>query len=275
MKICILSGGLGNQMFEYAFFLACKHRGIRIVLNRDLYEKNQMHNGYLLEDVFGVQNDEVTNSSKLSVLVTRIVRRYHPFKLVYTDKPLTYCEDAFQTRRLFYDACFIHPNYFEGIEEQIRQSFVFKKVDLNNVNLGNKMLCENSVSIHIRRGDFLDNPIYGVCDETYYINAIEYIKNRIEEPNFYIFSDDQEWSAKFMQKLGLRGKCITHNKGKDSYKDMYLMTCCRHNIIANSTFSWWGAWLNNYEDKIVIAPNKWTITLPMVKPQKGWNMLEI
>ena len=275
MKYLILSGGLGNQMFEYAFYLACKQIGIRIKLNRDLYEINRMHNGYLLGEVFGVSNGEVCRSNKLSVLFTRIMRKYHPLNLVYTEQPLLYCEDAFLTKKKVYDGCFIHPRYFEGIEDIIHQSFVFRKIDLNNVNLGNKMSCEDSVSLHIRRGDFLNNPIYGVCDEDYYRKSVEYIKQKIEKPIFYIFSDDQEWSENLIKKLGVDYFMVSSNKGKDSYKDMYLMTRCRHNVIANSTFSWWGAWLNENKDKIVVSPNKWTITINMDYRLPNWVYIEV
>ena len=98
---------------------------------------------------------------------------------------------------------------------------------------------------------------------------------QIEKPIFYIFSDDQEWSENLIKKLGVDYFMVSSNKGKDSYKDMYLMTRCRHNVIANSTFSWWGAWLNENKDKIVVSPNKWTITINMDYRLPNWVYIEV
>ena len=275
MKYLILSGGLGNQMFEYAFYLSCKNKGIKLKLNRDLYEVSRMHNGYLLGHVFGVPESEVTKSSKLSVFITRIIHRYHPAHLVYSDTPMMFSEKAFRTNRIFIDGCFINPLYFESIRELISKAFVFREIDSYNMCLGERMLSDNSVSIHIRRGDYLNNPVYGVCNEDYYEKAIRHIEKQVSNPSFFVFSDDLEWSDKLMRYLGVNYKLITINTGVDSYKDMYLMTRCRHNIIANSTFSWWGAWLNNNPGKIVIAPNKWTTSIYMDKTEDCWNQLEV
>ena len=119
------------------------------------------------------------------------------------------------------------------------------------------MESRESVSIHIRRGDYLKYPFFQVCDPPYFKRAIEFIRSEVENPFFYVFSDDLEWSADFMKDTGADYQIVDHNRGKDSYKDMYLMTRCHHNIIANSSFSWWGAWLVDYRDKIVVRPNGW------------------
>lgn len=273
-KQLILSGGLGNQMFEYAFFLSCKSKGVELCLNRSLYEYNRMHNGYLLGKVFGVPEKEVLAVNRWTVYTTRFIRRYHPSRLVYTDKVMTYCEDAYRTRRPYYDGVFISEHYFKDIEEQVRMAFEFKDIDSLNQNIGNELLSRDSVSLHIRRGDFLNNPIYGVCDESYYSKAIDYMCSKVSNPVFYIFSDDADWSKRLMEKFGVRYQLFTHNQGADSYKDMYLMSCCRHNIIANSTFSWWGAWLNTNKNKIVVAPNKWTLKHYMDHSLSNWVALE-
>lgn len=275
MKQLILSGGLGNQMFQYAFFLSCKKKGMQVKLNSDLYEVNKMHNGYMLKQAFGVSDEEMVKASWLSALKTRLLRRYHPLNLVYSDKPMVYDESVFKTRARYLDGCFINSHYFSDIQNEVRLAFEFKSIDSANLELMIRMHHCNSVSLHIRRGDYLKNPIYGVCDEKYYENAIAAIKSMVDTPKFYVFSDDTEWCEGFMRKQYVDYRIINHNTGRDSYKDMYLMTRCRHNIIANSTFSWWGAWLNNNEEKIVMSPNKWTTTIPLDKPQNGWHLLEV
>ena len=275
MKYLFLSGGLGNQMFEYAFFLSCKQRGMKIKLNSDLYNVNRMHNGYLLDYAFGVDNDEVSTSNALSVFLTRLLRRYHPCGLVYSDKPMVYDETAFTTNARFFDGCFINPAYFADIQQDVRKAFIFKNIDGCNLELNAELSHCNSVSVHIRRGDYLKNPVYGVCDEAYYVKAMRCIAEKVENPKFFVFSDDTTWCEGFMRKQRVDCQIINHNTGRDSYKDMYLMTRCRHNIIANSTFSWWGAWLNDNKEKIIIAPDKWTTGIMMNDPLEKWTFIEV
>lgn len=115
-----------------------------------------------------------------------------------------------------------------------------------------------SISIHIRREDYLRDfnvPVYGnICTDTYYRNAIDYIKQRIPQAHFYIFSDDKQ----FINNLKIDNSTIINqgNRLKD-IQEMMLMSKCRHNIVANSSFSWWAAWLNENPDKIVLAPDIW------------------
>lgn len=118
---------------------------------------------------------------------------------------------------------------------------------------------ENTVSVHVRRGDY-QSPAFidtlgKCCDIGYYIRAIDYMKKQVDSPRFVVFSDDMEWAK---SNLPLNNAIyVVHNTGADSWQDMYLMSLCKHNIIANSSFSWWGAWLNENEKKIVIAPEYW------------------
>lgn len=116
-----------------------------------------------------------------------------------------------------------------------------------------------TVSIHIRRGDYLSQQFsagFGnCCPLAYYREAIHYMKTYLDDITFVLFSDDMDWVK---MNLPLDNAIyVDHNHGVDSWQDMYLMSMCQHNIIANSTFSWWGAWLNDNTDKIVIAPKRW------------------
>ena len=117
----------------------------------------------------------------------------------------------------------------------------------------------NSVSLHVRRGDYLNLKNIGVLDVDYYKQAVAYIRKNVEKPTFYIFSDDLDWCKK---SLGFLDDCIYVDRTETEIDDLKLMSCCQHNIIANSSFSWWGAWLNKNPKKTVIAPKSWLLNDP-------------
>ena len=114
--------------------------------------------------------------------------------------------------------------------------------------------------MHVRRGDYITDPLaityHGVCSPEYYKSAIAYIEQHVDNPHFFIFSDDYEWSKENFKFINHPVTCVQGSEGKD-YEDMELIRECKHNIIANSTFGWWGAWLNPKKDKIMIGPKKW------------------
>ena len=151
--------------------------------------------------------------------------------------------------------------YFIEFEDQIRKDFAFKSpLNEKNSQLVKQISETNSVSIHLRRGNYVSDPstsvVHGTCDLEYYRNAAKLVAEKIGDPVFYIFSDDPEW-VKENLIVDFPSVYVNHNSGKEGYNDMRLMSHCKHNIIANSTFSWWGAWLNENREKIVVAPKKW------------------
>ena len=125
-------------------------------------------------------------------------------------------------------------------------------VDDRNINIANKMREEESVSIHIRRNEYVTNNLSVVSDR-YYKQAIDIINHRVNDPHYYVFSDDLDYCQNLL--AGMEHTLIDWNRKNQSFRDMQLMTYCKHNIIANSTFSFWGAYLGTNEDKMVIAPN--------------------
>jgi len=151
--------------------------------------------------------------------------------------------------------------YFQAFEEDIRREFSFMAplVGLSKDIADNINSC-NSVSLHIRRGDYISDSktaeTLTLCSLNYYRKGIEYIAERVDTPEFYIFSDDISWVK---ENLNVDFPCcyVDHNHDEQSFNDMHLMSLCRHHIIANSSFSWWGAWLNARRDKIVVAPRLW------------------
>ncbi len=187
------------------------------------------------------------NKQKLNVLSEKQFE-YNPTYLQTQDN--SYVIGNFQSEK-----------YFTSIQDIIRKDFQFKKpLETENEQWKKKIENCHSISLHIRRGDYLsiakNASKFSQLSLQYYQDAIKYISNKIEKPIFFIFSDDSEW-VKANVKTDFQMHFIDNNKGKNNYRDMQLMSCCKHNIIANSTFSWWGAWLNNNQDKMVIAPNAW------------------
>lgn len=271
MDSVLLINGLGNQMSQYAFYLQKKEINKSTALITFCNE----HNGFELNGVF---NLNIRTSFKEKVL-------YVIFRLLITEKyklifipiknilALLGCkiirenyDYSFKKEFLekgsginYYFGGWHSEKYFENITEKLFKSFQF---NLPNDELNKRYIKSikqnNSISIHIRRGDFLNkdniNLFGGVCTQLYYQKAIDMIETKFEDAHFFAFSNDMEWvknNLKFRQAT-----FINNNTGNNSWKDMYLMSICKHNIIANSTFSWWGAWLNKNENKTVICPHR-------------------
>lgn len=270
MKI-LFTGGLGNQMFEYALVMALRQNGFRPKIDISYYDFFQMHNGYEMDRVFGIKENTV-NKQGLHMFWLRTLHRLRPMGLYHVDasqfdesilhNPATYLFGYWQDER-----------YFSGIEDNVRKTFTFKDIDDKNIEIANNMQSHNSVSLHIRRGDYAEFGMTLMGDD-YYRKAIEYITNTVDNPFFYVFSDDEEAAKEIADNAGINYLLISHNRGNDSYKDMYLMSQCKHNIIANSSFSWWGAWLNDNIEKMVIAPKVWSEKKLFFKPQcDSWTLI--
>lgn len=180
--------------------------------------------------------------------------------LIKESKDLVYEPQIFSvSTSKYYDGYWQSEKYFDNCIANIRDAFKFPKLDSINQNLIEKLNGKISVSIHIRRGDYLKDPLFrGLTDIDYYNRAIQYILNVVNVDCFVIFSNDIEWCKQNIAQLtNLECVFVNWNKGVNSFRDMQLMSLCKHNIIANSSFSWWGAWLNNNPEKIVITPLKW------------------
>lgn len=270
----LINGGLGNQMFQYAFYLSLKAKGIDCCLDNTLFNYAKTHQGYELERVFGI-SETARRQSPLHNFIVRILYKYKPQRIVFCDKPYRYCMDAYITKCRYYSGCWIHPSYFVGIEDKVKEVFHFQNIDEKNKHFAKEIAGFESVSLHIRRGDYLSNPIYAVCNEDYHRKAINWINDRLEKPIFIVFSDDVEWCKEYLKQFSIEFQMVDWNKGRDSYKDMFLMSQCKHNIIANSTFSWWGAWLNANMNKVVVAPTLWTTEDKMDFKLPNWYMLDI
>ncbi|MCF2447073.1 alpha-1,2-fucosyltransferase [Dyadobacter sp. CY345] len=275
MNKVLLYGGLGNQMFQYALFLALNEKGIRSRVSISEYFGHVHHNGFAMSHAFDLdlpfpvnfQNFFLTNGrplfeNKLSYFLLRQILKVQKKTVsIYKEKKeFVRDENVFKQRGVTLMGTWQAEAYFEDIENVVRKNFAFRKpTDRKNIDLSREISERNAVSIHIRRGDYL-NAIWAgshmvIKDKVYFENAIELIENSTDNPHFYIFSDDMAWVKDNIRITNCT--YVDHNSGMDSYLDMYLMSLCKHNIISNSTFSWWGAWLNANKAKIVVMPDRW------------------
>ena len=176
------------------------------------------------------------------------------------DIPFDY-ENVTRKEDGFYDGYWQNENNFLPIRDKILEVFSFPQFnDKRNIELAELITNKRAVSCHVRRGDYLKDPLYGVCTSEYYVKAIDEINRKVSPDLYCVFSDDVKWCKENLGEIIGKDKEIVFvdwNKGENSFRDMQLMSLCNHNIIANSSFSWWGAWLNNHDDKVVVAPNIW------------------
>ena len=274
MKIVKYIGGLGNQMFIYAFSVALRETFRQeILVDTHYYKSRNFHNGLEIERIFGIHLTEAKLSDKVKMswyfpnywidyhLLGKLPARKNTVRELPGQKVnLELLDDSSDK---FYDGYWQSYQYFDSCRDVILKEFTFPKISMEdklnfelNERLNNE---ENSVGIHIRRGDYLKNWKYrGLCGIDYYQKAIAYILEHIKSPKFFLFSDDIDWVKENISPL-LKGYDVTFvnwNHSINSYKDMQLMAMCKNLIIANSSFSWWAAYLNQ-NNPIVVAPEKW------------------
>jgi hypothetical protein len=276
MIITHLKGGLGNQMFQYAAGLALaeKHH-VDLKLDLSFLEASTGSSEFTKRnfdlDIFDF-NYHVASSSEIKLFtgkeksfLYRVRRKFFSSSIkqkIYRYDQLNF-DPGFAALGpdVFMDGYFQSPHYFLKAEDQIRSHFRFKNAATGrNKELAGEIGACNSVSIHVRRGDYLSPvnlSLFGnIATLDYYSKAISKMKAELTDPKFYVFSDDAEW-VKQNITVDAPVTYIDFNSGDNSFEDMRLMSLCRHNIIANSSFSWWGAWLNDNSSKKVIAPSAW------------------
>lgn len=276
MKIVNISGGLGNQMFQYAFLLAMREAtGDDVLMDVSKFATYKLHNGFELEMVFNVTARCATKEELKRVTryttnykLSRIYRKFLPNKKTEVVEPMpacTYNENIFVEAKgdKFYEGIWQNYKYFNHVREVILREFTYRQpLSTQNKVYSDKFAKGTTVSMHIRRGDYLLHKNYvGLCGLDYYTKAIAYVKEKYgEEVQFAIFSNDMQWCKDNILPLldGYEYTLVDWNKGKESYNDIRLMSACKVNIIANSSFSWWPAYLNENDGREVIAPAKWT-----------------
>lgn len=291
MIIIRVMGGLGNQLQQYALYRKFGSLGIAAKLDVSWFSADiqaQMRAPRPLELCrFEDLPMETANTDEVRALLgrtyeeragitERIRRRLAPGTLPVFEESKMFHEEIFSLRDRYLVGYFACEAYYADILKMLQKEIRFPKSD----NPGNRetmeeMQTQTAVSIHVRRGDYLDAVnaanFGGICTDEYYDRAIDYIKERFPEAVFYIFSDDTDYVRARFQ--GQEYRIVDWNRGKDSFYDMQLMSCCRHNICANSTFSFWGARLNPHDGKCMIRPSihRNTQICPPQELQKLWR----
>jgi hypothetical protein len=273
MDVVVIFNGLGNQMSQYAFYLSKANVSTS---TRFLFSKksNKIHNGYELNSVFGIEyNDSLINKAlylifrvagyKKFPFISRPVIRILNFLGVsivnenddYNFKP-QYLLPSKGLR--FYVGGWHSEKYFLRVKDRVRKAFEFNLTNIGTENLEvlEQIKGSNSVSVHIRRGDFLDSDNYNklgaVCTLNYFVRAIDKMKSLVDQPHFFFFTNDPSWVKAHFYAPGFT--LIDINTGDNSWKDMFLISNCSHHINSNGSFSWWSSWLNQRAHPFVIVP---------------------
>lgn len=281
MRIVNITGGLGNQMFQYAFALSLKEAfpNEEVLIDTSHYHTIcfkhykgiNLHNGYEINNVFPNANLPIAGVKQIAkvsyyipnYVLSRIGRKVLPQRKTELIPPYSknysYIPETYRPGDCYYEGFWQCIKYFEHIRPILQMVFAHPDPDGFNKGLIDKIRFCNSVGIHVRRGDYLNEPEFrGICGIDYYKKGIDNVLSDEKTHVFFVFSNDIQWCKENIEPLvgGKEIHYVTENKGKNSCWDMFLMTYCKDLIIANSSFSWWGAFLNQTVGR-VIAPYPW------------------
>jgi len=265
-------GGVGNQMFQYAFAYSLSQK-INVPLKIDIsafefYDIRQYALDHYCIDLDIATEDDVCRlkyppESLVAKFIRKLIRQSKLLaKTYYKESSFQFDKNVFnQSGDVYFEGYWQSEKYFSNYRVDLLKLFVLKDpVHAKSRFYQQQILDSHAVSLHIRRGDYVTdektNSFHGTCNLNYYKNAVSYITSQGKNPCFFVFSDDLSWAK---ANLGFIENFSFIELGTDSldHEEMWLMSQCEHNIIANSSFSWWGAWLNQHPNKIVIAPCRW------------------
>lgn len=281
MIITAIFGGLGNQMFQYACGRALALRtGNEMKLDLRLVKDRTPREGFTYRDYelnyFNIQSKIATNSESrrfapnLWAETPCLYKKMFEIKRKLLNRQLFEETDSFYNKNIeqITDEAYLYgyfqsEKYFKDYAADIRKEFVLKSsLSVSGLKIFDKIhKTDCSCSIHVRRGDFLQNEIHNVCTTQYFKDAIQKMTSLFDgKISFFCFSDDIEWIKVNIRPLAENMIIVEHDSSRPNIEDMILMSKCSHHIIPNSSFSWWGAWLNPSEEKKVIAPKRWSAT---------------
>jgi len=289
----MIFNGLGNQMSQYAFYLIKKKKSAstRFIF---LKKSANVHNGYELDNVFGITKKD-TIGDKLLYFIYLLISHRKPavvlkpvirlfgllgMTVVYEDDDYSFRHKLLEPSRgiRYYVGGWHSDKYFVDIKDRVLSEFRFdySRIGAANVEILAKIKACTSVSVHVRRGDFLSPENYlkfgSVCTFDYFLSAIRKMRSLVEKPHFFFFTNDFTWVKDNFVEDDFT--IVNINIGADSWKDMLLISNCLHNICSNGSFSWWSSYLNNNENKIVIVPKNFMVNkhIPDVYPE-DWIQL--
>lgn len=276
MVVINTKGGLGNQMFQYALYLTMRNAGKDVKICTEHFDwamtekrhQIQSHGKkFLIEEIFTTKGIRAAPQEvgKLGTVRMDFISRARR-KLGLEKKTHLFeekmgrpsIEQLLALDNVFLDGYWQRFDYFGSAEAAIRNEYTYAyPLTDRNEEIAERIKESDSVSIHVRRNDYLNAPAYVIHSEDYYQKAMGAVSDKLSAPVFYCFSDDPEWCKAHLSKLGYEFVFVDWNLGEQSYRDMQIMSLCKANIITNSTFSMWAAWLNPNADKIVIRPERY------------------
>lgn len=297
MIIIKLAGGLGNQMFQYALGrkLSIENEN-PLFLDPSELKNYSMPREYRLNR-FYIEANIVDEDFSFNLL-TRIMGgfRNKPYSHLTNKIFRMFPNQLFQEikeNKLSYNSSYLNisknsilygywqnERYFIDIRNTLLKDFLIKgDVSRKNQKYLDEITNKQAIAVHIRRGDYVNNKenlsIYSQCDESYYYSAINYITQNVQFPELFIFSDDMPW-VRTNLNFSLPTTYIEGDCADQDIEELFLMTKCKYHVIANSSFSWWGAWLSNFPQQIVVAPKKWFIDDRMnaeFELPKKWHLI--
>lgn len=271
MIIARLLGGLGNQIFQYSLG---RHLAIRLsaelkfdITGFETFYKLHKYSLWSLnikENFASKEEIELFTAipeKVISKVALKFKRKFNQYAII-TEPHFHFYERVFELKgNIYLDGYWQAEKYFKSIREIIlKECSVKNELSGRDKEIAEMMSKTNAVCMHIRRADYVKNTntndVLGTCSIDYYTRSADIIAEKKNDPTFFVFSDDHEW-VKENIKLNYPVVYVDHNNADKNFEDLRLMSLCKHNVIANSSFSWWGAWLNNNPEKMVIAPQKW------------------
>lgn len=276
MVIVKIVGGLGNQLFQYAAArrLSILHQ-TELKLDISAFEHYAWHayslRPFCIQEVFAtpeeIQKVKGTSRKGISRIVSSLNQRYNPYfrSPVFEEADFGPFDPRISRtpRDIYLSGYWQSEKYFADIQDVIRREFAIRyEQDDQSQELAQMIANTQSVSLHVRRGNYVSisqiNSKHGTCSIEYYQECVKRIGQKLNSPHLFVFSDDPSW-VKANLRLEYPTTYVVHNDASRDYEDLRLMSMCQHQIIANSTFSWWGAWLNPNPGKIVLAPKRWFV----------------
>lgn len=273
-----LKGGLGNQLFQYASaYSFCKKYNLDLKFDLSFYNEPQYNDIYRLQ-YYDLKVDKITSKEKKSLeyylenrksqnRVKKIINLFNKkndlYEVVKESSLKKIMKGNVRKTCYIFDDWFVNPDFFSSDRNELIKKFSPLFLSDESKSVLKSIQESNSISVHVRRGDYVDNPYFNNLDENYYIPAIKKMQESLEDVIFYFFSNDPDYVVNTFKDVpnkvivSINSTQLNKYSTKGDVEDLFLMSNCKGQIIANSTFSWWGAFLNNNPNPRIIAPIKW------------------